>query len=132
SHRFGAQLVQAGGVQAVAAADGAALFFRRVWRGNMAIDRNTVRHVARLARLALTAEEEERTAAQLGHVLEYIERLEAVDISGVAPLSFAGDASEAEAVMRDDAVRPSLPREKVLAEAPEQDGSAFVVPRILE
>jgi len=98
----------------------------------MAIDRDTVRHVARLARLALTAEEEERTAAQLGHVLEYIERLEAVDISGVAPLSFAGDASEAEAVMRDDVVRPSLPREKVLGEAPVQDGSAFVVPRILE
>jgi len=98
----------------------------------MAIDRNTVRHVARLARLALSPEEEERTAAQLGHVLEYIERLESVDISGVEPLSFAGDASEAEAVMRDDAVGPSLPREKVLAEAPEQDGSAFVVPRILE
>jgi aspartyl-tRNA(Asn)/glutamyl-tRNA(Gln) amidotransferase subunit C len=98
----------------------------------MAIDRNTVRHVARLARLALTAEEEERTAAQLGHVLEYIERLEAVDISGVEPLSFAGDASEADAVMRDDVVRPSLRREQVLGEAPEQDGSAFVVPRILE
>ncbi|HEX9605472.1 MAG TPA: Asp-tRNA(Asn)/Glu-tRNA(Gln) amidotransferase subunit GatC [Myxococcales bacterium] len=98
----------------------------------MAIDRNTVRHVARLARLALTAEEEERTAAQLGHVLEYIERLEAVDIKGIEPLSFAGDASEAEAVMRDDEIRPGLPREKVLAEAPEQDGSAFVVPRILE
>jgi len=98
----------------------------------MAIDRNTVRHVARLARLALTQEEEERTAAQLGHVLEYIERLEAVDVTGVEPLSFAGDASEAEAVMRDDEIRPSLPREKVLSEAPEQDGSAFVVPRILE
>ena len=98
----------------------------------MAIDRNTVRHVARLARLALTAEEEERTAAQLGHVLEYIERLEAVEIEGIEPLSFAGDASEAEAVMRDDEIRPGLPREKVLAEAPEQDGSAFVVPRILE
>ena len=98
----------------------------------MAIDKNMVRHVARLARLALTAEEEERTAAQLGHVLEYIERLEAVDISGVEPLSFAGDAGEAEAVMRDDQVRPGLSREKVLAEAPEQDGSAFVVPRIIE
>jgi len=98
----------------------------------MAIDRNTVRHVARLARLALTQEEEERTAAQLGHVLEYIERLAAVDVEGVEPLSFAGDASEAEAVMRDDEIRPSLPREKVLGEAPEQDGSAFVVPRILE
>jgi aspartyl-tRNA(Asn)/glutamyl-tRNA(Gln) amidotransferase subunit C len=98
----------------------------------MAIDRKTVRHVARLARLALTAEEEERTAAQLGHVLDYIERLEAVDVTGIEPLSFAGDASEAEAVMREDEVRPGLPREKVLAEAPEQDGSAFVVPRILE
>ena len=98
----------------------------------MAIDKNTVRHVARLARLALTAEEEERTAAQLGHVLEYIERLEAVDVAGVEPLSFAGDASEATAVMRDDEVRPGLSREKVLAEAPEQDKSSFVVPRILE
>jgi aspartyl-tRNA(Asn)/glutamyl-tRNA(Gln) amidotransferase subunit C len=98
----------------------------------MAIDRNTVRHVARLARLALTEEEEERTAAQLGHVLEYIERLEAVDVEGVEPLSFAGEAGVAQAVMREDEVRPSLPREKVLAEAPEQDGSAFLVPRILE
>src|SRR5216683_2488295 len=86
----------------------------------MAIDRNTVRHVARLARLALTAEEEERTAAQLGHVLEYIERLKAVDIEGIEPLSFAGDASEAEPVMRDDEVRPGLPRDKVLGEAPER------------
>jgi len=98
----------------------------------MAIDRTTVRHVARLARLALTEAEEERTAAQLGHVLEYIERLKAVDVDGVEPLSFAGDASEAEAVMRDDAVRPGLRREEVLAAAPEQDGSAFLVPRIIE
>lgn len=98
----------------------------------MAIDKDTVRHVARLARLALTDAEEERTAAQLGHVLEYIERLKAVDVEGVEPLSFAGDASEAEAVLRDDEARPGLPRDKVLAEAPEQDGSAFVVPRIIE
>ena len=98
----------------------------------MAIDKSTVRHVARLARIALTAEEEERTAAQLGHVLEYIERLKAVDVEGVEPLSFAGDASEAEAAMRDDEVRPGLRRDEVLAQAPEQDGSTFVVPRILE
>jgi len=98
----------------------------------MAIDRNTVRHVARLARLALTESEEERTAAQLGHVLEYIERLKAVDVSGIEPLSFAGEASEAEAVMRDDVVQPSLRREQVLPGAPGQDGSSFVVPRIIE
>ena len=98
----------------------------------MPIDRNTVRHVARLARLSLTEEEEEKTAAQLGHVLDYIERLKAVDVSGVAPLSFAGDPSEAQSVLRADEVRPGLSREAVLAEAPEDDGSAFLVPRIIE
>ena len=98
----------------------------------MAIDKSTVRHVARLARLALSAEEEERTAAQLGHVLDYIERLEAVDVSGVEPLSFAGDPGEAQASMRSDEPGPCLPREKVLSQAPEQDGSFFVVPRIIE
>ncbi|TMA29362.1 MAG: Asp-tRNA(Asn)/Glu-tRNA(Gln) amidotransferase subunit GatC [Deltaproteobacteria bacterium] len=95
----------------------------------MAIDRAQVRHVARLSRLALSPEEEERFAAQLGHVLEYIERLKAIDVSGVEPLSFAGEASSP---MREDLSRPCLPREKVLAQAPEQDGQAFLVPRIIE
>ena len=97
----------------------------------MAIDRSQVRHVARLARLSLSGDEEERFAAQLAHVLEYIERLQAIDVSGVEPLSFAGDA-QAGIAMRKDEPRPSLPREKVLAQAPEQDGQAFVVPRIIE
>ena len=97
----------------------------------MPIDRAQVRHVARLARLALSPEEEERYAAQLGHVLEYIERLSAVDVSGVEPLSFAGDVG-ADLPLRDDVPQPSLPREKVLRQAPQQDGQAFVVPRILE
>ena len=97
----------------------------------MAIDRAQVRHVARLARLALSPEEEERFAAQLGHVLEYIERLSAVDVSGVEPLSFAGD-EKAGLTLRDDAPVRSLPREKVLEQAPQQDGKAFVVPRIIE
>ncbi len=97
----------------------------------MPIDRAQVRHVARLARLALSPEEEERFAAQLGHVLEYIERLAQVDVSGVAPLSFAGDAA-AGLPLRADETRPCLPREKVLAQAPQHDGQAFVVPRIIE
>jgi aspartyl-tRNA(Asn)/glutamyl-tRNA(Gln) amidotransferase subunit C len=93
------------------------------------IDRAQVRHVARLARLQLSPEEEERFAAQLGHVLEYIERLKAVDVSGVEPLSFAGEAG---LPLREDEPRPGLPREKVLAQAPRHDGQAFVVPRIIE
>jgi aspartyl-tRNA(Asn)/glutamyl-tRNA(Gln) amidotransferase subunit C len=96
----------------------------------MAIDRAQVRHVARLARLALSDDEEERFAAQLAHVLEYIERLRQVDVTGVEPLSFAGDAQGA--ALREDEPRPSLPREQVLAQAPQQDGTAFVVPRIIE
>jgi aspartyl-tRNA(Asn)/glutamyl-tRNA(Gln) amidotransferase subunit C len=95
------------------------------------IDRAQVRHVARLARLALSEEEEERFATQLGHVLEYIERLRAVDVSGVEPLAFAGDAKAA-APLREDTPRPGIPRETVLAQAPQQDGQAFVVPRIIE
>ena len=97
----------------------------------MAIDRAQVRHVARLARLALSGEEEERFAAQLDHVLQYIERLQQVDVSGVEPLGFAGDAA-ALAPLREDVPRPGLAREVVLSQAPEQDGQAFVVPRIIE
>ncbi|HUJ26480.1 MAG TPA: Asp-tRNA(Asn)/Glu-tRNA(Gln) amidotransferase subunit GatC [Myxococcales bacterium] len=88
-----------------------------------------VRHVARLARLSFTPEEEERLAAQLGSVLQYIERLNAVDVAGVEPLSFAGEAG---LPLREDEPRPCLPREKVLAQAPEQDGQSFAVPRIIE
>jgi aspartyl-tRNA(Asn)/glutamyl-tRNA(Gln) amidotransferase subunit C len=93
------------------------------------IDRAQVRHVARLARLQLSTEEEERFAAQLGHVLEYIERLSQVDVAGVEPLSFAGEAG---VPLREDEPQPCLPREKVLAQAPEHHRHAFVVPRIIE
>jgi aspartyl-tRNA(Asn)/glutamyl-tRNA(Gln) amidotransferase subunit C len=97
----------------------------------VAIDRAQVRHVARLARLALSAEEEERFAAQLQNVLGYIERLQQVDVSGVEPLAFAGDASSG-LPLREDEPRPCLPRDKVLAQAPQADAQAFLVPRIIE
>jgi len=98
----------------------------------MPIDRGTVRHVAHLARLALSPEEEEKTARELGRVLDYIERLSGVDVSGIEPLTFAGDAAEAKESMRADEPRPGLPREKVLEQAPEHDGGTFLVPRIIE
>ena len=97
----------------------------------MAIDRAQVRHVARLARLALSPEEEERFAVQLGHVLDYIERLQGVDVSGVEPLDFAGDPAEG-LPMREDEPRPCLPRDTVLSQAPQHDGKVFLVPRIIE
>ena len=95
------------------------------------IDRAQVRHVARLARLALSPDEEERFAAQLDHVLGYIERLSAVSVEGVEPLSFAGDERTG-LPLRDDAPRQGLSREKVLEQAPQHDAESFGVPRIIE
>ena len=99
----------------------------------MAIDRAQVKHVAHLARLELTGAEEERLAQQLSSVLGYVEQLSQVDVSGVEPLAFAGDASAgSEALLRPDEPQPGLLREPVLAQAPDTDGQTFLVPRILE
>ncbi|MBF5043732.1 Asp-tRNA(Asn)/Glu-tRNA(Gln) amidotransferase subunit GatC [Aggregicoccus sp. 17bor-14] len=96
-----------------------------------------VRHVARLARLALTPGEEEAYREQLSAILEAAEQLQGLDVSGVEPTSHAGlAASLAGAVpappLREDAVRPSLPPEAALANAPERSGTRFCVPRVLE
>jgi aspartyl-tRNA(Asn)/glutamyl-tRNA(Gln) amidotransferase subunit C len=100
----------------------------------LGIDRKQVRHVARLARLALSEDEEEKYAVQLSAVLGYIEKLEQVDVSGVQPLAFAGDATaeEAASAWRADEALPGLSREQALAAAPGHDELAFLVPRILE
>ena len=97
------------------------------------LDRKQVRHVARLARLALTEVEEEKFASQLSQVLDYVEKLRAVDVEGVEPLAFAGDQTPAAAqAMRADEPRPGLTRDQALQAAPGHDGAAFLVPRIIE
>lgn len=98
----------------------------------MPIDREEVRQVARLARLRLTDAEEEEAHGQLSRVLAYVERLQAVDVTGIEPLVFAGDPQEFERSLREDAPQAGLSREEALAAAPQHDGQAFVVPRILE
>ena len=99
----------------------------------MAIDRAQVRHVAHLARLQLSAAEEEKLAAQLSQVLGYIESLQAVDVTGIEPLAFAGDPSARERdVLREDRAQACLTREEALAGAPQHDAVAFLVPRIIE
>ncbi|MBE3597291.1 MAG: Asp-tRNA(Asn)/Glu-tRNA(Gln) amidotransferase subunit GatC [Limnochordaceae bacterium] len=88
-----------------------------------------VRHVARLARLELTDEEVERYARQLGDILSAAARLGELDTEGVDPTFYPLPLQN---VMRPDAVRPSMPREKVLANAPEPEQDMFRVPRIIE
>ena len=81
----------------------------------MKITQELVDHVARLARLDLTGEEAERMQAQLADILGYIGLLDELDLADVPPTSHVIEMVN---VMRDDEVKPSLPGEKGLANAP--------------
>ncbi len=93
------------------------------------ISRETVEHVARLARLGLSEEELDQMQAQLSHILETIEQLREVDTSRVDPTA---SVIALENVMRDDVARRPLAREAALANAPQRDGAFLRVPTILE
>jgi aspartyl-tRNA(Asn)/glutamyl-tRNA(Gln) amidotransferase subunit C len=95
----------------------------------MAIDRKTVEKVAKLARLQLSGEELDRYGAQLGAILDYIAKLEKLDVAGLEPLAHAVDTAN---VFRADEPRPSLPRDAALQNAPEKTGDFFIVPKIIE
>lgn len=90
----------------------------------MALTIAEVEHVAHLARLRLSADELETLQHELSHILDYIDMLKEVDVSSVAPTAQVTDLAN---VMRDDEVRPSLPREAVLANAPDQRDGMFRV-----
>ncbi len=93
------------------------------------LSNDDVRKVASLARLELSEAEIEHFAEQLDGVLSYVHVLDELDVSNVEPMAHAIDVSN---VLRDDATRPSLPRDKALANAPKTDGRYFLVPQILE
>ncbi|MGH7366055.1 MAG: Asp-tRNA(Asn)/Glu-tRNA(Gln) amidotransferase subunit GatC [Candidatus Rokuibacteriota bacterium] len=93
------------------------------------ISAKDVEHVARLARLELSAAEKERMSRELDGILTYIDKLRALDTTGVEPTSHAVPVTN---VMRDDVPRPSLPRADTLANAPDRQGELFRVPKIIE
>jgi aspartyl-tRNA(Asn)/glutamyl-tRNA(Gln) amidotransferase subunit C len=95
----------------------------------MAITREEVRHIALLARMHLTAEEESRLVDQLGAILEYVATLRRVDTSNVAPLA---GALETDNTLRDDQVTNAPNTEALLANAPAADDGFFQVPKIIE
>lgn len=95
----------------------------------MKITHETVQHVAKLARLAVSEEEARQLAPQLDEIIRYAEQLQAVDLEGVEPTSHPLPLVN---VLRKDEPRPSLPREEVLAGAPDHDGEQVRVPAVLE
>src|ERR1700683_1891813 len=91
--------------------------------------RAEVEHVAQLARLALSDEELEAFARELGVILEHVEDLAALDLDDVEPTAHPLPLVN---VLRRDEVRPSLPRDEVLSQAPAVEDRRFRVPRILD
>jgi aspartyl-tRNA(Asn)/glutamyl-tRNA(Gln) amidotransferase subunit C len=93
------------------------------------ISRAEVLHVATLARLRLAPEELERTEAQLAAILDYVDALSALDVTGVEPyFRVVPPAGQTRA----DVVTPSLDRDTVLSQAPSSSEGGFAVPKVME
>jgi aspartyl-tRNA(Asn)/glutamyl-tRNA(Gln) amidotransferase subunit C len=95
----------------------------------MKISKQEVEHVAKLARLDLSAQEKEKLTQQLSNILTYVEKLNELDTKGVEPTSHVLDIKN---VMRDDVAVPGLAQDRALANAPEKAAGHYKVPLIIE
>ena len=93
------------------------------------LSRSDVEHVAHLARLGLTDEELARLEGQLNHIVDQYAILADLPTDDIPPTA---QTIELANILREDVVRPSLPVEKVLGNAPARDGDFIVVPAIID
>lgn len=98
----------------------------------MALTEKEVRYVAELAHLKLTDEEVQRFMPQLDSILEYIAKLNELDLGGVEPMAQVLAEGPAGFALRPDASRPMFTPEVALANAPEPGPGFFKVPRVIE
>ena len=101
------------------------------------VSRDEVRHVAELANLQLTAEEEPAIERDLNAILAHIAQMNELDTTGVPAMAQVGEMlalapAESGEELRRDAVRASVDRTAVMAAAPETDGRFFKVPKVIE
>jgi aspartyl-tRNA(Asn)/glutamyl-tRNA(Gln) amidotransferase subunit C len=87
-----------------------------------------VRHVAKLARLAIPDEKLPDFTRKLESILQYVDQLKEVNVDGIEPTSHAVKLSN---VLREDVVRPALSTDAVLQNAPQRDGPFFQVPKVI-
>ena len=95
----------------------------------MNITTEMVDYISDLSRLRLPQEEKERMTGELQGILAYMDVLNTLDTSGVEPMSHVFPVKN---VLREDEVKPSSPREALLANAPAPDEAAFLVPKAVE
>ena len=95
----------------------------------MSLDLDQVRRIAHLARIEVTDEEVARALAQLTEIFAMIERMQAVDTTGIEPMA---DPLGGTARLRDDVVTEVDQRAAAMVNAPEQMNGLFLVPRVIE
>ena len=95
----------------------------------MSVDQKTVKRVARLARLKVTAADVPRLAGELNAILGFIEQLNEVDVANVEPLT---SVVTMKMKMRKDEVTDGHYSQKIVANAPAQDDDFFMVPKVVE
>ena len=95
----------------------------------MKITRETIEHVAGLARLNLTEQEKEKLTSEMGNIISYVDKLNELDTSNVAPTAHVIPIKN---VFREDKVEESYDREKILANAASHEEGCFKVPKVVE
>ncbi len=95
----------------------------------MSVDSATVRHIARLARIAMSDAEAEAFVPELNNILGWVEQLQEVDVAGVAPMTAV---IPNHLRLRDDKISDGGIRDQVLANAPNAEHGFFAVPKVIE
>ena len=88
-----------------------------------------LQHVVKLARIELSAEEEERIGTQLSEIIQYVKKLNELDVDEIEPTAHAVQLTN---VLREDQLRPSLSQDDAMRNAPKSANGLFVVPKIVE
>ncbi|MCL4528107.1 MAG: Asp-tRNA(Asn)/Glu-tRNA(Gln) amidotransferase subunit GatC [Chloroflexi bacterium] len=95
----------------------------------MALTLKEVEHIARLARLELTGEQKELYREQLSAILDYMAKLRELDTKDVLPTAGGGLT---QMILREDELRPSLPKDALLKNAPKSEDDQFKIPPVFE
>jgi aspartyl-tRNA(Asn)/glutamyl-tRNA(Gln) amidotransferase subunit C len=95
----------------------------------MSVDKEIVKRVARLARIAVTDEEAASLQGELNTILGFVEQLNEVDVTGVEPMT---SVIAVKPRMRDDVVNDGGKAAEIVANAPAREGNFFVVPKVIE
>ena len=95
----------------------------------MSVDQKTVRHIARLARIAVTDDEAKALESELSAILDWVEQLQEVDTEGVEPMT---SVVHMDMKKRDDEVNDGECADDIVGNAPMKDNHFFMVPKVVE